>query len=371
MNLDLISKPTLVVDEARCRANISFMALKARRLGLVLRPHFKTHQSHAIGEWFRDEGISSIAVSSVEMALYFNRKKWKDITLAIPVNPREAAIFFALNRMVRLNLVVVDPAALDPLLPFLTEQIPGIFIKVDSGYGRAGIDALDAETLVKTARALSNNPKVQYRGILAHDGHAYQARSYDDIERVRSNSNHRLAQAKAALEMAGFPTMVSAGDTPTCTRSDNWQGVDEIRPGNFAFYDVQQWVAGNCGCGQLATAVYCPVISVAPDEGRAVIYGGAVHFSKDFAVEEGHTIYGAGFHAVDGEAPWPESDGGLPFRLTGLSQEHGVITGSPAAMALLKPGDLVALHPAHACLTMRQYSRFFTTDGNEEQTMNS
>ncbi|HAQ65387.1 MAG TPA: alanine racemase [Bacteroidales bacterium] len=371
MNLDIISKPTLVVDEARCRSNIAFMAEKARRLGLTLRPHFKTHQSHAIGEWFRDEGITRITVSSVEMALYFNRKKWKDTTLAIPVNPREAAIFFALNRMVSLNLVVTDPVSLDPILPFLTEHIPGVFIKVDCGYGRAGLKAEDTGAIVKVAQALTLIPKVAFKGILTHDGHAYYARTQQEIEDIRTSTNLKLANVKAALEEAGFPAFVSAGDTPTCSRSDNWYGVDEIRPGNFVFYDVQQWVAGNCAPGQLATAVYCPVISVTPGEGKALLYGGSIHFSKDSAIEDGKIIYGAGFPVLEDEAPWPEKSGDIPFRLTGLSQEHGVITGSPEAIGQLKPGHLVAVHPAHSCLTMRQFNRFFTLDGSEEQTMNS
>lgn len=371
MNLDIISKPTLVVNEERCRSNIAFMAEKAQRLGLTLRPHFKTHQSHAIGEWFRDAGISKIAVSSVEMALYFNRKKWKDTTLAIPVNPREAAIFFALNRMISLNLVVTDPLSIEPILPFLTEHIPGVFIKIDCGYGRAGLKAEDTDAIVDVARTLASVPKVAFKGILTHDGHAYSARTQQEIEAVRTSTNMKLANVKAALEAAGFHPLVSAGDTPTCSRSDNWQGIDEIRPGNFVFYDVQQWVAGNCNVSQIATAVYCPVISVSPAEGKAVLYGGSIHFSKDSALEDGKIVYGAGFSVLEENAPWPEDSNELPFRLTGLSQEHGVITGSPESISLLKPGHLVAVHPAHSCLAMRQFNRFFTLDGSEEQTMNS
>ncbi len=84
-----INRPTLLVDEALCRRNIARMAEKARIAGVRFRPHFKTHQSAAIGEWFREAGVTAITVSSVSMARYFSGAGWSDITIAFPVNLRE------------------------------------------------------------------------------------------------------------------------------------------------------------------------------------------------------------------------------------------------------------------------------------------
>ena len=58
-----VDKPCLLIDEFIARANIHKMAKKARANKVNFRPHFKTHQSETIGEWFRDEGIKSITVS--------------------------------------------------------------------------------------------------------------------------------------------------------------------------------------------------------------------------------------------------------------------------------------------------------------------
>jgi len=79
----MLTKPTLLLDVDKCKANIKKMAEKAMLNNIVFRPHFKTHQSHEIGQWFRDEGVSKITVSSVEMASYFAQKSWKDITIAL------------------------------------------------------------------------------------------------------------------------------------------------------------------------------------------------------------------------------------------------------------------------------------------------
>ena len=71
-----IQTPTLILNEAIVRRNIARMADKARRSGVRFRPHFKSHQSAAIGAWFREAGTTAITVSSVRMATYFADHGW-------------------------------------------------------------------------------------------------------------------------------------------------------------------------------------------------------------------------------------------------------------------------------------------------------
>ena len=59
-----IVRPTLILDKEVCLRNIERMAEKAKAKNLLFRPHFKTHQSATVGEWFRDAGITAITVSS-------------------------------------------------------------------------------------------------------------------------------------------------------------------------------------------------------------------------------------------------------------------------------------------------------------------
>ena len=85
--MKLSGTPTLLLDERRCRRNIAVMSIRAKRRGVRFRPHFKTHQSRAVGQWFRDEGVSAITVSSLAMARYFSGAGWREITVAFPFNP--------------------------------------------------------------------------------------------------------------------------------------------------------------------------------------------------------------------------------------------------------------------------------------------
>jgi len=105
-NYPWIKKPTLLLDPAKARRNIHQMVAKAHSQDVRLRPHFKTHQSAQVGEFFREESIAAITVSSVEMGAYFARHGWKDILVAFPVNVREIDEINVLAKTAHLGLLI-------------------------------------------------------------------------------------------------------------------------------------------------------------------------------------------------------------------------------------------------------------------------
>ncbi|HHE37598.1 MAG TPA: alanine racemase, partial [Candidatus Cloacimonetes bacterium] len=106
MNLK-ITRPTLILDKQKCLNNIKFMVEKGKKNNLKFRPHFKTHQSSIIGNWFRDFGVKSITVSSVGMAEYFAENGWKDITIAFPFNLLEMDKINELAAKIYLHILIV------------------------------------------------------------------------------------------------------------------------------------------------------------------------------------------------------------------------------------------------------------------------
>jgi D-serine deaminase-like pyridoxal phosphate-dependent protein len=127
-----IIKPTLVLDEAAAMLNIHRMAGKARQQKIRFRPHFKTHQSAEIGEWFRQVGVTAITTSSIDMALYFADHGWEDILIAFPANLRQSAALCELAERVKLSLLIENREAaqhLEQVLPDLwrpgSRSMPG------------------------------------------------------------------------------------------------------------------------------------------------------------------------------------------------------------------------------------------------------
>ena len=133
-----IVRPTLLVDKEICIRNIEKMAQKAKEYNLKFRPHFKTHQSAVIANWFRDYNVNSITVSSVQMAEYFAENGWNDITIAFPLNIREMNYINRLAANISLNISLENKETAEVLVKEIKAPA-GVYLKVDTGYNRTGI----------------------------------------------------------------------------------------------------------------------------------------------------------------------------------------------------------------------------------------
>ncbi|MGD9021591.1 MAG: alanine racemase, partial [Lysobacterales bacterium] len=307
------------------------------------------------GEWFKEYGVEAITVSSVTMAEYFS-PLWKDITVAIPFNIHEVGRVNGLPRDCAINLCVMHPETVEQLQASLLRDV-GVFIKVDTGYGRTGLTEADPQ-IERVLDALQRSPKLVFRGFLGHAGHSHYAKSKEEIRAIDAGGRAVMQRLQARFE-AGFPNLeTSLGDTPCCSVAEDFSGISEWRPGNFVFYDLTQYRLGSCELEDIAVAMACPVIAKHPD--RLVIHGGGVHFSKEFLARgNGKPEYGWVVEQ-DGDG-WGAPIEGL--RLSSLSQEHGIITGPADALDWFSVGDFIRVLPVHSCMTAAAMKRYRTPDG--------
>ena len=347
-----ITTPTLFIDEQRCKKNIRKMADKAARNNVIFRPHFKTHQSLEIGRWFKEVGVTKITVSSLEMATYFS-PEWNDITVAFPVNILEIDKINELASRIQLNLLIESLDTIDFLKNHLTHPVK-FFIKVDIGYHRTGV-APDNTELIDLILAGAKNSKLNFIGFLGHAGHSYGCKTEEQILKIHSDSIEILKKIKNNYQ-ENYPELIlSTGDTPTCSVAEDFTAVDEIRPGNFVFYDLTQNNISSNTIDEIAVAIACPVVAKHPERNELVVYGGGIHFAKD---RYEHPIFGTTF--------------GLPVQSSGttwnapmknvyvksLSQEHGIVSMEKDQIAHFELGDIVYILPVHSCMTghaMKKY----------------
>jgi D-serine deaminase-like pyridoxal phosphate-dependent protein len=350
-----IKRPTLLLDESKCRENIRKMAEKARSSGVIFRPHFKTHQSIEIGNWFREEGVTSITVSSVTMAKHFADHGWKDITIAFPVNVREADEIADLAESIDLNLLISNPDQAE-ILRADKRINAGYFIKIDSGYNRSGIEWNDRDQILRMLDVLSKNSRLRFRGFLTHSGNTYKARSKSDVIDIYNDTLTKLNSLRSVYQEK---ILLSTGDTPSCSIIEDFSGFDEIRPGNFVFYDLTQYLIGSCDFDRIAVAVACPVVEKNLKRHEIIIYGGGVHLSKDtIALTNGKIVFGKALLLNDrGWVPLSDQD-----FLRSLSQEHGIIEASDELFKNMNVGDLLAIIPVHSCMTADVLKSYLTLD---------
>jgi D-serine deaminase-like pyridoxal phosphate-dependent protein len=351
-----IIKPTLVVNKQQVLINIERMVQKAKDCNLLLRPHFKSHQSAEIGTWFRDLGVEAITVSSIDMANYFAAAGWKDITIAFPVNLLQWREINALAEKINLNILVENAESIVFLEKHLTHPV-GLFIKVDTGYHRTGVPADDFDRIMDLLNLLKTCHNLIFIGFLTHAGHTYKARGREEVLAIMQESKNQMLALKLFFK-PHFPLLqLSWGDTPSCALGNDFYGFDEIRPGVFVFFDEMQVQIGSCEATEIAMAMICPVVSVHPQRQEATVYGGAVHLSKDFIVKDNVPFFGRVMHykvnSWDTLAP-------IGY-LKAVSQEHGTILLNNPEIKL-NPGDLVAVLPVHACLTANLMKDFYNLD---------
>ena len=340
-----INKPTLLVDKAKALNNIEMMSLKAKKAGVLFRPHFKTHQSAEIGDWFREFDVKAITVSSVDMAIYFAENGWNDITIAFPVNILQWKEIDNLAAKINLNILVENIDSVIFLEKKLNNRI-GVFIEIDTGHCRTGVDAENFEMVKELANRIENSKNLTFKGFLTHAGHTYKAKNKEEIISIAQTAMAKMLDLKQIFKSHFPELLLSWGDTPSCSLLNDFSGFDEIRPGNFVFYDEVQAALGSCSPENIAAVVACSVVATHPERKEIVIYGGGVHLSKEYLLSNNTPHYGRVVEYKSYVENKPKTIG----YISSLSQEHGVIRINDPEINI-KTGDIIIVSPVHSCLT--------------------
>src|SRR6266550_1845353 len=186
-----------------------------------------------------------------------------------------------------------------------------VWLKVDCGYHRAGVDPASAYALA-VARELGAERGLVFDGILSHSGHAYRTCAKDEAAAVAEEERSVMTGFAERLRSEGLPVReVSVGSTPAMAAVRDLAGVTEARPGNYLFYDRTMVLIGCCAPADVGVTVLATVVSHQPGSTQLIVDAGALELSKDLG--PGHLGLPVNFGEVKGHA-------GL--LVTSVSQEH-------------------------------------------------
>ncbi len=347
-----LSTPAALVDLDKLERNLGWMAARAKELGVQLRPHVKTHKSVHVGRLQTRGQHGGITVSTLAEAVAFADAGFRDITWALPIPLSRIAAAASLSaRVDRLNILVDHPDAVEALEAHGRSSgvTFDVLLKIDCGNHRAGVDPRSPHAL-EVGRRLASSARLRFRGVLAHGGHAYACVTRGELERVAQQERDETVGFADRLRAVGVPVeTVSVGSTPTMAVVSTLHGVTEIRPGNYALFDVFQATLGVCTLDDVALSVLATVVGVYPDRNTFVIDAGALALSLDPGAVHIDRDNGFGRVQVPGSA--------VVLRVRSLSQEHGVVAGLDRA-GPLRVGDRVRVLPNHACMTAAMYPEF-------------
>jgi len=362
MNVSDIKTPSLVLDLARVRRNAARMSDVAKRNNVRLRPHIKTHKSIEVGKIQTSRHNGAITVSTLEEARAFAKGGFTDITYAVPIERGKFSDAVEILRTgIKLNLLTDDAATVTALDKAAGEAGVrfDVFVKIDCGTHRVGVEPHTTEA-IEIPRLISDTKNLNFAGILTHAGHSYNAHSKDEILAVARHERDSMVELAGRLRAQSIdvPT-VSIGSTPTMSAIDHLDGIDEIRPGNYIFFDAFQATLGTCSFEDTALTVLAAVTHKDQTRRRIVTDAGAIALSKDRGPVGLDPGCGYG-HVLDIDG----NETGM--RVTGLSQEHGEIeAGESEFFDRLKVGDRLRILANHSCLTAAQHSHYNVVENGE------
>ena len=324
--------PVAVVDEEVREANLARMQASANAHGLRLRPHAKTHKSGFVALRQVAHGAVGVTAATMHEAEVFANAGVKDVLIAHPPvgEPKLRRLRALATRLDRLA-VALDTVDLAAALPDAVE----VLWEVDTGQHRLGT-APGEPTLAAVRGLLEVIGARRFRGLLTHAGYSYSAHDDGEVLAAAQDETNGLVETASLLRERGIEVReLSIGSTPTAHHVEVAKGVTEMRPGTYVYGDANQVALGTQALDECALVVVATVVS-RPARTRAVIDAGSKAMSADLRVA-GLNGYGIVL-------------GHPGVTLDRVSEEHGVLVSEDAID--LKPGDRVAVIPAHACTTV-------------------
>jgi len=362
MNLAELPTPALVLDREKLAANTAAMAERARAEGVCLRPHCKTAKSAEVARLATRGHSGGITVSTLAEARYFAAHGFTDMTYAVCAVPAKVDTAAALVRDgVNLTLLTDDAATAARLGARAAELGVrfDVLIEIDSGEHRTGV-AADDPALLDIGRAIADSAALSVAGVLTHAGHSYAARSVAEVKRIAEQERLAVVTAARRLRDAGHDCpVVSAGSTPTAVHAESFEGLSEIRPGVYVFFDLAQLGRQSCSFDDLALSVLATVISHRPEHNRLLIDAGGLALSKDVSANE--LLADTGYGWVCNAAGRRIGD----LHVAAADQEHGFVSGSRVPFDALPIGTRVRVLPNHACMTAAAYDAYAVVEGDQ------
>ena len=343
--------PFIEIDQQRLARNITNMQMRADAAGVDLRPHIKTHKSIELARLQLKTGAVGVTASKPSEALVFVEACVPSVTIAYPViHPDRLDVLLqaAKDRGVDVQFIAGDETGVTVLETAACRygMVLSVFMKVDVGLGRVGVDPYGEYALV-LADSIQSRKSLRFLGLLSHAGHAYGASGPSEIRRIASQEAADLNALKQRLSTRGVHVQrISVGATPTCLGAPLPQDVDEIRPGNYIFLDATALRLGICSPKDLAMSVIATVVF--RNRRYAIIDAGTKAMSSDLGP---HGTGGSGFEIVTRA----DIDGGSVWSVDKMSEEHGFVSCDKADLPV---GTRLRIFPNHSCAVVALFDRY-------------
>ncbi|KAH7156043.1 putative serine dehydratase domain-containing protein [Dactylonectria macrodidyma] len=427
-NVTELPKPAAILDVAKVRKHCSSMLNAARRLGVEFRAHVKTHKTIQLtklqlGDSTEDAKLVVSTVAELEHLLpllqsFVRSGRRVNIVYGMPLPPSQVPrIATAAHQLGpgSLTFIIDHPSQLGALGLFreLAGFPGGAFIKIDTGYHRAGLPAasINKEGLVQQISLLEAQDQVKLVGLYSHSSLSYQGatsrqaldalndeisscvealgelRKYYTNERVLTISVGASPQVTATQdlldrEVSGDESANKLLDHLETFSSGEIEGFKtslEVHAGVYSVLDLQQLATNS----RVSLGSYEDEIALSVIAEVASVYNNGERQQPEVLIAVG--TLGLGREPCQGYRGWgvvsSQSTPSLatPQRrliVSRISQEHAILAWetldgedtTKLPPIPLEVGQSVFVYPNHACVTGAMYASYFVVDSSEQSS---
>ncbi len=344
MRIEELETPALVVDLDILENNLKRVGDYARQHGFHLRPHTKTHKIPAIAKMQLASGATGITVAKVGEAEIMAEGGLDNILLAYPVFGVSKWDRLARIAKERKLTIAADSAitiqGISDSMNRLGARVD-MLVEFDAGMRRCGVQS--AAEVEQLALLIARLPGLRFAGVMYYPGHIWNPPEEQGPALTRVAE--QLQEIKSTLGEHGLECEVtSGGSTPTLFQNHLVEGLTEIRPGTYVFYDRNEWGGGYCTLENCALRVLVTVISNAVP-GRVMLDGGSKTFCADRWISGDQRGFG---YICERPDAYFES----------MTEEHGHVN-LPEGGSRPEVGERLSIVPNHVCGCVNMHDEIY------------
>jgi D-serine deaminase-like pyridoxal phosphate-dependent protein len=287
MRLAEVDTPALLIDLDAFEGNLQRMAAFARKAGIRMRPHAKTHKSPDIAKRQIALGAVGVCCQKVSEAEVMVDAGIGDVLVTNEVaGAAKLARLAALAKRATVGVCVddIDSVAELEAAADAAGSMLDVLVEIDVGGRRCG--ATPGDAAARIAERVAGARHLCFAGLQAYHGSAQHVRAAADRRERIAHAVACVQETQRALRAAGLEARMVTGAGTGTYENEAASGVyNELQAGSYIFMDADyarnlREDGGLFDAYQHALFVHATVMS-APASDRRVIDAGLKTFAMD------------------------------------------------------------------------------------------
>lgn len=301
--VDALDTPALVIDLDQLDQNLERMQSHINDSGMMLRAHTKMHKCPELARRQVENGAVGVCAAKVSEAEVMCDAGIEDVLVTSPLATREKVKRFV--RLCEKNpglKIVVDHADSAALLA-REAQTSGItvnvFIDIDPGMGRTGIEAGDKA--VQLCHDIDELGSLTFAGLQMYAGNCMHIAGHQARRDKYAHILKKGFETLSLFDKAGIRVpVVSGGGTGTYDMEPELQFITELQAGSYAFMDIEYRDIGGARSetfDDFGVALFVLVTAISQPQSQLItVDGGFKSFASDKMAPQFRDVEGLVYH---------------------------------------------------------------------------